>query len=120
MAAQTVQERAIEVYRWALTNYPTGQFKKTQVPGIGATTKLNQMAFSMLENRGLLKARKLKNIATYEVSRVCDPAQCLAVDSQAMPFWRGVRSYKVPQWAAANFGGSDELQKYAIGKIVKS
>ena len=112
---QKTQDRAKEIYRWALENKAAGYFKRGAVPGPNQNC-MTARAIEILVSRGLFSQTCDKNrVFIYSVRQVVDPRQIFAIAPEA---WRGVTIYKVPPGIARDLGGDPELKKYAIGEIV--
>jgi hypothetical protein len=112
---QKTQDRAKEIYRWALENKAAGSFKRGELPGPNQNC-MTARAVEILVSRGLFgQTCDTRRVSIYSVRRVVDPRQIFAIAPEA---WRGVTIYKVPPGIARDLGRAPDLQKYAIGEIV--
>jgi len=116
-ADQRIQDRAKQIYAWALENKPAGRFKKRELPGVTGD-KATESALQILVSRGLLGwTWDAHRVYHYHILRVVDPKQCLAIAPNSANF-KGVTIYKVDPGVAKDLGGDRDLRKHAIGEVV--
>ena len=112
---QIAQDRAIEIYKWAIVHNELsgiGIFGTASIPG-WTISSLDIQAMRMLTLRGLIAVEDDKWPRTFKLGRVTSPETCLepsaTTDAEA-----GITRYKVPIGIARSMGNIPDLLKYKI------
>ena len=112
---RNAQDRAIEIYKWAIVRNDLpdlGIFGTDSIPG-WTISSIDIQAMRMLTLRGLIAVENDKWPRTFKLGRTTSPETCLEpsaiTDAEA-----GITRYKVPIGIARSMGGSSNLIKYKI------